>query len=297
MALSGGYLFVTFAGEGTQGEEVYFSLSTDGLHWKDLNQGRSILRSRLGEQGVRDPFILRSPEDDMFYMIATDLWIGGGTKWEDAVRQGSRSILVWESRDLIHWTKERLCQIAPENAGCAWAPEAVYDPDRKAYMIFWASFVKGKHRIFRAWTSDFRSFTPPELYFQRVCDVIDMTIIRFNGEIYRFYKDETEKYICMDCGPTLDGPFKRISSPSLDSLKGVEGPAAFQLRTGELCLLADQFASGKGYCPLISSNNAPGEFRILDSNEYDMGQTCKRHGSVLALSDREYDRMQKAWPK
>ena len=38
MALSGGYLFVTFAGEGTQGEEVYFSLSTDGLHWKDLTR-------------------------------------------------------------------------------------------------------------------------------------------------------------------------------------------------------------------------------------------------------------------
>ena len=31
-----GYLFVHFTGEDKDGEQIYFSLSRDGLHWEDL---------------------------------------------------------------------------------------------------------------------------------------------------------------------------------------------------------------------------------------------------------------------
>ena len=45
------------------------------MNWDDLNNNHPILTSTLGEKGVRDPFIIRSPEGDKFYLIATDLKI------------------------------------------------------------------------------------------------------------------------------------------------------------------------------------------------------------------------------
>ncbi|CAM4083380.1 hypothetical protein L1N85_14950 [Paenibacillus alkaliterrae] len=47
-----GYLFAYFKGEAhADGEQIYFALSIDNdpLHWRELNGGRPILASRLGE--------------------------------------------------------------------------------------------------------------------------------------------------------------------------------------------------------------------------------------------------------
>ena len=35
----GGYLFVTFTDGREDGEQVYFAISRDGLHYTDLNEG------------------------------------------------------------------------------------------------------------------------------------------------------------------------------------------------------------------------------------------------------------------
>ena len=56
-----GYLFAHFVGEEKDGEQVYFALSRDGLHWQDLNGGKPVLFSRTGTCGVRDPFPVRNP--------------------------------------------------------------------------------------------------------------------------------------------------------------------------------------------------------------------------------------------
>lgn len=76
------YFFTYFAGEGySDGEQIYFAASKNGLKWQDLNDNKPVLTSTLGEKGVRDPFIIRSAEGDKFYMIATDLKINGGNGW------------------------------------------------------------------------------------------------------------------------------------------------------------------------------------------------------------------------
>ena len=49
-----GYLFAHFTGEQKDGEQIYFSLSRDLLHWEDLNGGKPVLRSEIGEKGARD---------------------------------------------------------------------------------------------------------------------------------------------------------------------------------------------------------------------------------------------------
>jgi len=78
-------LFVTFKGEETPlTEQVYFGLSRDGRHWQALNGAEPILVSELGEKGVRDAFLLRSHDDQKFFLLATDLSIYHDPDWDAA---------------------------------------------------------------------------------------------------------------------------------------------------------------------------------------------------------------------
>lgn len=296
------YLFVHFTGESQDGEQIYFALSRDGLHWKDLNGRMPVLRSGIGEQGVRDPFILRSALDGKFYIIATDLRIAGGKGWDVAQHAGSRKLIVFSSENLVDWSKPRAVDILLENAGCVWAPEAIFDPKQQDYLVFWASCVKEeedsepKQRIYCAHTKDFVNFSKPEKYIEREHHVIDTTIVEESGMFYRFSKDETVKCIRMDKGADLHGAFTEVHSRCLSGLMGVEGPAAFPMGDGHSwCLLVDQFAAGLGYLPLLCSDLSSGEFTVLDPAQYDMGRNTKRHGSVLLITQEEYSRLEQRW--
>ena len=63
----------------------------------------------------------------------------------------------------------------------------------------------------------------------------------------------------------------------------------------EWCLIVDRFATHKGYLPLITDDLSSGVFRILDDAEFDMGQTVKRHGGVLPITEDEYQALIKKW--
>jgi len=138
-----GYLMVHFV-EDPDGyaERIYLSLSRgeDPTRWRRLNDGAPILTSSLGTTGVRDPHLVRSPEGDRFYLIATDLRVFGGDDagWHTWSHHGSRSILVWATADLVTWSPARLVEVAPGTAGMAWAPESVYDAGRGEYVVFWS---------------------------------------------------------------------------------------------------------------------------------------------------------------
>lgn len=298
-----GYLFVHFTGESEIGEQVYFSISRDGLHWTDLNQGKPVLISKVGDKGVRDPFIIRTVNNDKYYIIATDLRIANGKGWGHATTLGSRSVVVWESTDLVHWSEESLVEVGIPGAGCVWAPEAIYDEKNDDYMMFWASNVQEpgeeerKQRIYCAKTKDFHTFTPAQKYIERENHVIDTTIVKDKGYYYRISKDETTKNIKIDRGEDLiNGPFTSVEAPVLEQIMGVEGPIAFQFNdSSDWCVLVDQFATDGGYLPLITSDLEKGEYRVLTSSEYHMGDNKKRHGSVLKLTQKEYDALVKEY--
>lgn len=296
-----GYLFVHFIGEGEQGEQVYFSLSRDGLHWKDLNGGKPIVTSEIGEKGMRDPFILRNVLDGRFYIIATDLCIHAGKGWGVAQYEGSRKLCVMSSEDLLNWSPVELIEVGVEGAGCVWAPEAIYDCQRGDYLVFWASMIRldgeeeAKQRIYAARTKDFKTFTTPEIYIERENHVIDTTIVENDGIYYRFSKDETTKNIIADYSGDVSGDdFKLLSMPEVNALQGVEGPLCFKFNDREeYCLMVDRFATDGGYLPIVTGDMASGVFRVLEDSEYNMGETKKRHGSVIALTGEEYDLLEK----
>jgi len=296
-----GYLFAHFIGEQKDGEQVYFSVSCDGLHWKDLNDSKPVLYSKIGEAGARDPFLIRSPWADKgmgpkYFLIATDLRIEAGKGWHVAQYEGSRDILVWESDNLTDWSGPVAHTIGVKGAGCVWAPEAIYDEEEDAILLFWASMIQlpgdaePKQRIYASYTRDFKEFTEPFIFLEKENHVIDSTIIREKGIYYRYTKDETTKNICVDCSKTLKPEdFAEMKSVTLSDIFGVEGPEIYKMNDREeWCLIVDRFAAGKGYLPLLTKDLASGEFRILEDAEFDMGVAKKRHGGILPITEAEY---------
>ncbi len=300
------YLFTHFIGEsGNTAEQIYFSSSQDGFHWTDLNAGEAVMTSSLGDGGVRDPFILRSPDGDKFYQIATDLCIGGGTSWGESQSSGSKALIIWESNDLVTWSNPRMVEVGVESAGCVWAPEAIYDEKTGEYLVYWASMVKlptdssAKQRIYYAKTRDFYTFTKPQIYLERENHVIDSTIIKYNDAYYRYSKDETTKRVGLDSSSQLlNSTWTTVNSEMLGSLSGVEGPLIYKLNEDDAskdtwCLMVDQYGTGGGYLPLITNDLSSGKFTKVSN--YNLGSNLKRHGTILRITAKEYQALTKAY--
>lgn len=302
-AAPAGFLFVTFQGGKTpMAEQVYFGLSADGRNWKALKGGEPVLVSQLGEKGVRDPYLLRAVDGKTFYLIATDLSTALNPGWKRAVREGSRSIVIWESTDLVKWSEPRLVQVAPDDAGCTWAPEAVYDEEAGDYLVFWASTSKAedftKHRIWAARTKDFRSFSAPFVYIEKPNTIIDTTIVRDGGTYYRFTKDEKDKAITMEKAGRIAGPWSEVVDFSLAKLQGYEGPQCYLIepaaegRAPVWGLILDAYATGRGYIPFTTRDLASGRFEEAQGFTFPYRF---RHGSVLTLTAEEHARLEAAY--
>ena len=300
---AGGYLFATFRGEATpMGEQIYFALSPDGRHWSALNRSQPVLVSTVGEKGVRDPYLLRAVDGKRFYLLATDLSINLNRDWGRAQNAGSKSLVIWDSTDLVHWSPPRLVKVAPDDAGCTWAPEAIYDEGRDEYLAFWASRTGndhfGKQRIWAAWTKDFVKFGEPFVYIDKPWDVIDADIVRENGNYYRFTKDERLSSIVMETSTNLLGPWKAVPDFSLAGVRGYEGPECYPVKpaaTGQhegWCLILDRYGDGTGYHPFVTSDLAGGQFKPGEDFAFPFHF---RHGSVLSISTAEYQKLEDAF--
>lgn len=209
-----GYLFGHFIGEGSElGEQIYFAISEDGLNFKDMNQGTPVLVSTVGEKGVRDPYLYRSKEGDRYFLVATDLsifhrggWFQNEQGYYDASTTGSQHLVLWESTDLVHWKEPKWMNVAPENAGMAWAPEMIYDDETGQYIIFFSSSImnpqtKYKEKpnaIYYVATRDFVHFSDTRLFIDNQVDgakdgkereIIDTTVLKIGDIYYSASKD------------------------------------------------------------------------------------------------------------
>lgn len=63
--------------------------------------------SDIGEKGVRDPYIIKDVHGRGYYLIATDLRIATGKGWADSVSNGSKSFVLWKSKDFETFTKAK----------------------------------------------------------------------------------------------------------------------------------------------------------------------------------------------
>jgi Glycosyl hydrolases family 43 len=310
-----GYLFTYFIGESSaRGEQIYFALSrgNDPLSWQELNRGQPVLTSSVGTTGVRDPFIIRSSDGGRFFLIATDLKIYGDGNWDRAQRQGSKSIVVWESTDLVTWTDQRLVRVSADNAGNTWAPEAFYDALIGAYVIFWASKVYADddpmhagdtyNRMMYATTPDFNTFSEPKAWHDPGYSIIDSTVIRIGDSFYRFTKDERVNATSSPCGKFIrvetslsltDTEWDLVAEcVGQGTVSRGEGPLVFKSNTEERWyLFIDEFG-GRGYVPFESTDVRSG--RWIVSPQYSL-PSSPRHGTVLPVRADEYQRLLRAF--
>src|SRR5690606_6984048 len=181
------------------------------LAWNTLNDGEPLFTSELGTKGLRDPFIIRSPEGDRFFMIATDLKIDGlPGGFRTAQISGSRYIEVWESDDLVTWSDQRHVKVSSDFAGNTWAPEAFWSEELDTYVVFWASNLYDTtdpadrtdvtyNRMMYATTDDFVTFSEPQVWIDvrrgAGLGMIDSTVALVDGTYHRFTKDEADMTI------------------------------------------------------------------------------------------------------
>jgi len=302
------YLFAYFCGESTEdGEQIRFAVSTGPTMawWTELNSGEPILRSTVGERGARDPFILRDSARDRFVVIATDLRVWPDEDWKRAVEHGSRSIVIWESTDLVRWSEPRLATIAPDNAGNTWAPKAFWSDESQSWTIIWASILYPNgirddseyQRLLMTSTKDFRTFTPAEVYLDAGHHVIDAMFLTDGGATYRFSAnshivDETgpSRHVFMERGTSIMDPaFAPLTvDVGKSSLDFGEGPAVGKLLDRDGWFLLIDESNRRGYRLFESTDLASGEWAPVEEAALPANA---RHGSVLAITTEERDRL------
>ncbi|WP_160678053.1 glycoside hydrolase family 43 protein [Clostridium sp. C8-1-8] len=302
------YLFVHFREKKTpDGEQVYFGLSKDGFHWEKVNDGKPVLWSNVGELGVRDHTICRT-KDGHFFILATDLSLARNFNdkyhgsWDEITRNGSKSLVMWESEDLIHWSDSKLIQLADDNYGCVWAPDIIYDKQSEEYVIHWSSSHcsnnYGFKAIYYSKTKDFRSFSHTEMLCRKDnSGIIDSAIYEEDGVYYRFLKSELNpSTMILEKGESLTGPYERViafDEEMANLEQGVyEAPTAFKLDDGKWCMMIDYYGvegDGQGYVPFICEDITEGRF-VRSDKEFSFPYGYK-HGTVLTISEEEYERI------
>ncbi len=335
------YLFAFFENNGGPAQQqIFLASSHDGNNWLDLYAKKPVLSvadSQRSEEdlaknqnqaGVRDPYIIRSPEGDRFWIIATDLCIGanniaaGTVDWGVSQFSGSHCLRIWESDDLVHWSEPWLADVAPKDTTCAWAPEAVYDETTGEYVVFFASMTtmdvkddagnnKKVQKVYYAKTRDFRTFTEPVKMVDNGEDhIIDTTIIKAADGIY-YRGSAADGSIRLE--KCKDGNWKGLDSwEAQGSVREIaqfsgnlEGPELFQYNEDDYKevngekkvtygLLADNYGS-LGYVPFYTTDIANAAWVKTDDNDYNFDTVHKRHGGILNLTAEEYDRVMEAY--
>lgn len=302
------YLFVHFKEKTTpDGEQVYFAVSKDGFDWEEINNANPVLWAYYGDKGVRDFTVVNNK--GKYLIIATDLSLAYGMRskynhsWDKISRHGSKCFSVWESRDLVNWSEQRLIKIGNEDFGCLWAPDVIYDRKNEDYILHWSSSHIfndfGDKGIYYARTKDFESFSEPDvLHRLEGRDIIDSAMYEEDGMYYLFVKDGHPSTIVMLRSDSPTGPWERVEKFD-ECMKKIEtgvyeAPTAVKLENGEWCLFLDYYGkAGKeqGYIPFVSTDISSGVF-IRSDEKFNFPYKFK-HGTIIEISEEEYERIKR----
>lgn len=292
------YLFVYFTGNTPAEEAVRYAVSTDGYHYRALNHNNPVIDSRKISEtgGVRDPHIYRGP-DNRFYMTLTDMTSEKG--WDS-----NRGMVLLSSDNLIDWRHSAINFqkrfAGQEELRRVWAPQSIYDPEAGKMLVYWSMKHgnNGTDIIYWAYaTDDFSDFaTDPKVFFTpkdgKSC--IDGDIARDKEGVYHlFYKTEghgngiktaTSRSLTANDWKESDG-YKQQTSDA------VEGAGTFKLiGQDKYILMYDVYMNGRyQFCESSDLEN----FKVVDSDV--TMDFHPRHGTVIAISRAEYDRLLRRW--
>lgn len=301
---NGAYLFTYFTGNKQSQQSVRFAVSKDGYNYTPLNSNNAVITQTLGRKYCRDPYIFKG-QDGYYYLVCTDMDASGNVWWGN-----SNSMVFWRSKDLVNWSDETIIDMAhilpDDDIQRCWAPQVIWDEQEQKYMVYFGlasgSYTSNATWLYYCYTDnllDESSYSKPQLLYKPDDggDAIDGDIIydKNKGTYYLYYKDETNATICYVTSKNITGPYSDASNPAkiLNSDVGLEGCNSYFITgTDTLVMLADAY--GDGYFVINQSKNFT-DFYTLDSGNYTINNCSPRHGSVIAISDSEYNNLVNAF--
>ena len=329
------YLFAFFSNNTPEGEQIRYAISDDGFNYRSLNDGKPVVASDTIslKKSIRDPHILRSEDGKTFYMVLTDMRSSEG--W-----QSNDGLVLMKSTDLIHWQHTaidfptrfpNLEGFDRENLHAVWAPQTIWNPVEKKYMIYYSigrhdweyetndwetdrktgekkKFYQPYFKIFYSYANeDFTDITEPKLLFDFGKASIDGDIVydKKNQEYVLFFKDEGRSVINPE-GP--NGGWRTRQGVMRATSKSLTGPYTVEWR--HLQKPGQYPVEGSSVFPLIGSDEyilmydcyANGYYQFckgdLKNFEYvqdtpTKGNFTPRHGSVIQITKKERKRLEK----
>jgi hypothetical protein len=282
--------------------KLYYTVSLDGLHWENLNDGRRVFEDYRGH-----PDICRG-HDGRYYLVGNR-------------SDGAPDINFWVSEDLIHW--EHHLDYTPDLAktpgyGNALprigAPKLFYDESTSQYILTWHTpHERGtREDPERYWASqrtlyvtseDMLHFPDtPHRLFPWDMATIDVIIRKDRDTYYAIVKDEryptlewvTGKTIRIGNSESLLGPYSYPSDPVSPNFR--EAPMLIPSPDNKNWYLYYEQYPGVSYGLSVARNLEGPWYQVSgytfynDWDKYSMPPSV-RHGCMIVISREEYDRL------
>jgi hypothetical protein len=280
------YLFTSFRRNGETG--VFFAISADGRQWTPVKGDQPSVKPEHSGMLMRDPWLGQGP-DGTWHM----LWTWGWTRKEAG---GNLQLGYASSKDLIHWSAQRAIPVMQDEptARNAWAPEAVWDPGAKEWIVYWSTTIPGRfptteaegdagynHRVYAMTTKDWQTFTPAKLFFDPGFNCIDATIVKAGNRWILVFKDERKtpqvKRLRLAFADSPRGPWRDVTEPF--TADWVEGPSVAQAGN-EWFVYFDHYAKPQHYAALRTKDWKT--FEPLDVTF----PSDHRHGTVVRIPEK-----------
>ncbi len=279
---------------------LYYTVSTDGLHWHALNG-----KKRVSDDYRGHPDICKG-HDGKYYMAGNR---------SDA----SPDIVIWVSDDLVSWRNHSTytpnLASTPDYAHALQrigAPKLYFDEPAKRYILTWHTPHKEgtKEDPERYWASqrtlyvlseDLKTFQdPPAKLFDWDMGTIDVFLRQVGSHYYAVIKDEayptlywpTGKTIRISRAPSLTGPYSEPSAPISPNFR--EAPMLIPSPDNQIWYMYYEQYPGVSYGLSIADKlegpwyQASGYTFHSDWDKYSFPESV-RHGCMITISNAEYN--------
>ena len=278
---------------------LYYSVSTDGLHWEMLNGGRSVFDEYRGHADIC------RGHDGRFYLV--------GNRSDAAP-----DINIWVSEDLIHWAKHadhrpdlKHVPDYPNAMDRIGAPKLYFDRSTAQYLLTWHTthdlgetdlpepYWAGQRTLYTT-SKDLKTFAePPRRLFAWDMATIDTIVRRIGDRYYAVIKDErypsldwpTGKTIRICSAESLLGPYTQPGPPVSPNFR--EAPTLIPSPDGKVWYLYYEQYPGVAYGLSVAADLRGPWFQVAGGTHYRDWDKYRvpagvRHGSMLPISRAEY---------
>jgi hypothetical protein len=287
---------------------LYYSVSTNGLHWEMLNGGRRVFEDYRGHADIC------IGHDGRYYLV--------GNRGD-----AQPDINFWVSKDLITWSK--LSDFSPDLKRVPdypkalpriGAPKVFFDEASSQYLLTWhTTHDMGKtdlpepywagQRTLYVTSRDLKTFSdPPRKLFTWNMATIDVIMRREGDRYYAIFKDEryptlewpTGKTIRISSAPALLGPYSEPGPPVSPGFR--EAPTLIPSPDGKAWYLYYEQYPGVAYGLSAAAKLDGPWFQVSGGTNYrDWDKYLLppkvRHGSMIPITRTQYNALVTAFGK